>query len=78
MAQATVTIVKTNREKLIVRSVFLTRDKAEALKIIDAALAVRGVTTEGIIVAEYTIDGQMIVAYLRRADGLHVLNSQPK
>lgn len=67
--KAIVTIVKNNREKIIVPNAKVTFERFEAQMITDAAIAVENVQTADIKIAEYTIDGNMVFAYIRNEHG---------
>lgn len=73
MNKAIVTIVKSNREKIIVNNVHVTKEVAVAEIVIRTALALNNLTTADIKLVEYTIDGKHVYGIMRQTDGLHTL-----
>lgn len=73
MSQAKITIVKLNREKIIIENAAITTDPTRAEIMLITALALNNLTSNDIKIAEYTIDGNHVFGYLRQADGLHTL-----
>jgi hypothetical protein len=69
MSKATVTIVKKNREKIIVPNVHVTNDPDHARHITDLAIALNLSNTDDFKLAQYDIDGKMIFAYVLDGKG---------
>lgn len=75
MNNALVTIRLKNRQKIVIENVEIATDTDHAKHIIMLAVTekAREVEWEDVKVAEYTVDGKMVFAFLRQADGMHEL-----